>query len=204
MPPIMSLILFILGAYLLGSIPFGYLIAKSKGIDIRKVGSGNIGATNVGRALGKRWKFVTIILDALKGALAVIFSRLYFNGETEIEQLAPFFTSTAAIMGHNWTIFLKFKGGKGVATSAGVITFLSPYSALASFITYLTVTRVTKYVSLGSMVSGCVMAITMHFVHQNQYYTIFGCLLATLIIAKHHTNIKKLIKGEENKIGNKA
>lgn len=188
----------------MGSIPFGYLIAKSKGLDIRTIGSGNIGATNVGRALGKKWQFIVLILDAFKGATAVLVTKYFYKGPDVLMAIAPLLAGVLVIAGHNWTIFLKFKGGKGVSTTAGVILALSPFAFLAGLISYLVTTKITRYVSLGSMIGSLAISITIFLMHHGQkdalYLQIFGILITLLVFFRHKENIKRLIKGEEAKI----
>lgn len=198
-----KLILLCVSFYLIGSIPIGFLIAKSKGIDIRTVGSGNIGATNVGRALGKKWQFIVLILDALKGYLAVLSANFLFKNNGTYISFGPLLVGSCAIVGHNWTIFLKFKGGKGVATSAGVIAALTIYGFLAGLLTYLLVTKTTKYVSLGSMLGALSITLTIFIFppeNDSTYLKIFGILISALVIIRHKENIKRLWKGEETKI----
>ncbi len=198
-----KLIFLCLSFYLIGSIPIGFLIAKSKGIDIRTVGSGNIGATNVGRALGKKWQFIVLILDALKGYLAVLTANIIFKNNSTYISFSPLLVGSCAIVGHNWTIFLKFKGGKGVATSAGVIAALTIYGLFAGILTYLLVTKTTKYVSLGSMLGALSITLTIFIFppeNDSTYLKIFGILISALVIIRHKENIKRLWKGEETKI----
>lgn len=195
---------FCLFSYLLGSIPFGYMVAKSKGIDIRSIGSGNIGATNVGRALGKKWQYIVLVLDALKGIAAVLLAKQLFKSHDHLSSFLPLLAGICVIAGHNWTIFLKFKGGKGVSTTAGVILALSPIAFLAGLGTYLVTTKITKYVSLGSMLGSIAISIVIFLLPQDRkhpiYLQIFGILISGLVVFRHKENIKRLLKGEEAKI----
>jgi glycerol-3-phosphate acyltransferase PlsY len=198
-----KLILLCVLSYLLGSIPIGFLIAKSKGIDIRTIGSGNIGATNVGRALGKKWQFIVLVLDAFKGVFAVLFAYFLFKNSENYKAFTPLLAGACAILGHNWTIFLKFKGGKGVSTTAGVIGALTLTGFFAGLVTYLIVTKTTKYVSLGSMLGSISIALTIFLKapeNESIYLKIFGILISALVIIRHKENIKRLWKGEETKI----
>lgn len=201
---IYTLIAFCLFSYILGSIPFGFIVAKSKGIDIRSIGSGNIGATNVGRALGKKWQFIVLILDALKGVAAVLISEQVFKEKEQWTAVAPLLAGICVIAGHNWTIFLKFKGGKGVSTTAGVILALSPFAFFAGLATYLITTKLTRYVSLGSMLGSIAISISIFLIpHERKhplYLQIFGILISVLVLYRHKENIKRLLKGEESKI----
>ena len=199
-----KLIIFCLFSYILGSIPFGFIVAKCKGIDIRTIGSGNIGATNVGRALGKKWQFIVLVLDGLKGGAAVGIAKLLFDGQDLYHAIGPLLAGIFAIAGHNWTIFLKFKGGKGVSTTAGVIAFLAFPSFLIALATYLLTTIITKYVSLGSMLGSLAITITIFIFHHGEkesiYIECFGILISILVFYRHKENIKRLLKGEETKI----
>ena len=188
-------ILIFLLAFLIGSIPFGIIIAKAKGVDLKKVGSGNIGATNVLRSIGKCPALLTLLGDVLKGTAAVALGR-YFGSGPVFEGLVGF----CAILGHNFSLFLGFRGGKGVATSFGVLSFYSPQTALFTFIIWLTVVMTTKYSSLGALVSfGLLPLSIMFFDHKNKI--IIAVLITILIFMKHKDNIKRLISGTERKIG---
>jgi len=188
-------ILILLLAFLIGSIPFGIIIAKAKGVDLKKVGSGNIGATNVLRSIGKYPALLTLLGDVLKGTAAVALGR-YFGSGPVFEGLVGF----CAILGHNFSLFLGFRGGKGVATSFGVLSFYSPQTALFTFIIWLIVVMTTKYSSLGALVSfGLLPLSIMFFDHKNKI--IIAVLITILIFMKHKDNIKRLISGTERKIG---
>jgi len=188
-------ILIFLLAFLIGSIPFGIIIAKAKGVDLKKVGSGNIGATNVLRSIGKYPALLTLLGDVLKGTAAVALGR-YFGSGPVFEGLVGF----CAILGHNFSLFLGFRGGKGVATSFGVLSFYSPQTALFTFIIWLIVVMTTKYSSLGALVSfGLLPLSIMFFDHKNKI--IIAVLITILIFMRHKDNIKRLISGTERKIG---
>jgi glycerol-3-phosphate acyltransferase PlsY len=182
-------------SYLAGSIPFGLLLARAKGIDLRQVGSGNIGATNVARAMGKRWAVAVLAADAAKGFVPVWLGRRFGLSATAIA-----LAGAAAIVGHMFTLFLRGRGGKGVATSLGVASALSPIAAAAGFGAYVVVFAVTRLSSLGSLLG--VWTFALLFVLRDRpapalmALAIGGALLVTL---RHHENIARLLRGEEKK-----
>ncbi len=189
-----ALLIFVL-AFIIGSIPFGIIIAKAKGIDLKKVGSGNIGATNVLRSLGKSAALLTLLGDVLKGTAAVAIGR-YFGLGPVFEGLCGF----CAILGHNFSLFLGFRGGKGVATSFGVLSIYSPQTALFTFIIWLIVVMTTKYSSLGALVSfGLLPLSILFFDHRDKI--IIAVLITILIFVRHKDNIKRLLSGTERKMG---
>ena len=186
----------ILVAYLLGSIPTGYWLGRLKGLDIRQFGSGNIGMTNVLRVLGKPAAVLTLLVDIGKGAIAVtLIPYLLQTNEPWIKVLA----GLAAVCGHNWTIFLKFKGGKGVNTSAGVFLGLAWLPTLLVLVIFGIVLAIFRYVSLGSIIAAVCFPILMFLFHQHILYIILSILLALFIIIRHLSNIKRLLAGTENK-----
>jgi glycerol-3-phosphate acyltransferase PlsY len=197
-----TVILLTLLSYLFGSVPFGLLIAKTQGKDIRTLGSGNIGATNVLRCLGKPLGITCFVLDVLKGYLpAALFHHLGDCG-------AGFgiLFGAAAILGHNFPVFLKFKGGKGVATSAGVLLGVAPLAVAVGLLTWALVFFVSGYVSLGSIVAAVVVAGT-GWVRVGQTGVVTAAaltLLAALTIWRHRANIQRLIAGTENKFEKKG
>jgi glycerol-3-phosphate acyltransferase PlsY len=199
-------------SYLIGSIPFGYIIGKINGIDIRKHGSGNIGATNILRALGKKWGYLCFSLDFLKGFIPVLSVSLI------AKKYAPEFNcENAAILafagvycGHVWTIFLGFKGGKGVATAAGAIFAAAPLPFAICLTIWLAVFFLSRYVSLASIAASAALPVSAlaadKFRGQNNYSLktlVFFCVIAGLSIIKHSSNIKKLINGSEHRFGRK-
>ncbi|AQQ08241.1 G3P acyltransferase [Sedimentisphaera cyanobacteriorum] len=199
-------------SYLLGSVPFGFLIAKSKGIDLRKVGSGNIGATNLGRALGGKWAKICFFLDLFKGALPMIAAGLLISGEPNQSQLWLWLLcGAAAIAGHIFSIYLKFKGGKGVATGLGVVLGLWPYYTICGvicFIIWVICLYIWKYVSLGSILAAAmfpiILSIEIAIVESWSFYQLWPLiaaagLLTILVIYRHKKNIIKLINGTEQK-----
>jgi glycerol-3-phosphate acyltransferase PlsY len=208
---ILAYVVVALAAYLLGSIPSGYLAGRAKGIDIRTVGSGNIGATNAFRILGKTAGSLVLAADALKGWIAVevvprLVMRLFFGGADgrgdELEFLR-ILAGVVAILGHNYTFWLRFKGGKGIATSAGVLIALVPVALLVILITWIVVALATKYVSVASIAASAVLPFATWFAHYGLTLTVITALMAALAIFKHKANIMRLMNGTENKIGGK-
>jgi glycerol-3-phosphate acyltransferase PlsY len=192
----------LLAAYLLGSVPFSYIFGKLRGIDIREHGSGNVGATNALRVLGTTTGVITLLLDMGKGVLAVETGRLLLPGVNEGYYIV---IAVTAILGHIFTVFLKFKGGKGVATSAGVFIDLMPLPCLLTLLVFVIIVAISRYVSLGSISAAfflfCYVLIdnlTGNFL--NWQYLAVVSLVAGFIIIRHKSNIKRLIKGNENKI----
>ena len=197
---LLQLGLTIIMAYIIGSIPTGYLIVKSKtGEDIRTIGSGSTGATNVKRVLGKKWFFITLLLDALKGALPVILAKLFVTAFATIG-LAPVIAAVAVIIGHSKSCFLNFQGGKSVASGVGTILALNlPVGALIAVI-WATITYATKYVSVGSIIALLISPILMWLFKAPIAY-IYYCLLGAIyIVYLHRENIKRLLAGNENKV----
>ena len=186
-------------AYLIGSIPTGYIIVKLlKGEDIRKIGSGSTGATNVKRVLGKGWFFGVMLLDAFKGALPVLIAK-YFDSEMGILAVVA---SVAVLVGHSKSIFLGFTGGKSVASGVGTILALSWQTGLIIALIWATITYISKYVSLGSIIALCLSPLVIYLFKQPLAYVIYCAVGAIYIVYLHRENIKRLIKGEENKVRN--
>lgn len=187
-------------AYLIGSIPFGLLISKAKGVDIRKQGSGNIGATNVLRCLGKPLGITCFVLDALKGFLpAALFPMI-----GKVDPTFGILFGTAAILGHNFPIFLKFKGGKGVATSAGVLLGVAPLAVVIGLLTWVIVFKTSGYVSLGSIIAALAVIATGWTAGYGSVIATALTLLGALTIYRHRENIKRLANGTENKFCRKS
>jgi acyl phosphate:glycerol-3-phosphate acyltransferase len=184
-----------IGSYILGSIPFGYVVGKVKGYDIRKEGSGNIGCTNVFRVIGKKEGIFVFILDFLKGYLPV----LYF---TDISVLAGILALLGAIIGHMTTPFLKFKGGKGVATGFGGVIALMPLPAALAFGVWVLLVGITRRVSIGSLGASISLPILYFYTGEpmSKIILYFSVSIALLVIITHRTNIRKLIKREEEPI----
>ncbi len=181
--------------FLFGSIPFGYVVGKLKGVDVRQHGSGNIGATNVSRVLGKKYGALVLLLDALKGVLPVLIVKLAGLPE-EYQVLSGLF----AVLGHCFSPFLKFRGGKGVATGLGAFIVISPKITLLAFFIFLTVFILTRYVSLSSITAALSYPLLYRFLEKpSELSFILVSLTALVMVGKHHSNIKRLLKGEEKK-----
>ena len=219
--PFWSYILTALAAYLLGSIPTGFLVAKAKGIDIRAVGSGNIGATNAMRVLGKPVGIFVLLLDALKGYVACAFLAphifnwlaphfsgffVYFqNGPLELQTRFYVVAGIFAVLGHNYTCWLKFKGGKGIATTAGVYLALAPWAVLIALVVFVFSVLLTRYVSIASISAAVALPVTVWIMTPNNLFLgIVTTALGALAIYKHKANIQRLIAGTENCIGKKT
>jgi len=208
-------------SYFLGSIPFGLLVGKAKGVDVRAAGSGNIGATNVGRLLGKKFFFITFFLDLLKSLVpmlvaSMLVSRIAPQDRDWHVYLMWLLVGFAAVVGHMFSVFLKFKGGKGVATSAGVMLGLFPYftwPGLLAIVVFIIVFYVFRYVSLASMTSACAFPVLYAIFGRLNGWPIlsdqlpllvFAIVIALLIVLKHRANIGRLIAGTENRAGARA
>ncbi|HHX27388.1 MAG: glycerol-3-phosphate 1-O-acyltransferase PlsY [Bacillota bacterium] len=187
-----------LASYLMGAIPFGFIAARLKGIDITKQGSGNTGATNVLRTLGPRYAVPVLLLDAGKGAAAAYLGMRFLG----MGSLGALLAGACAIAGHNWSLFLKFRGGKGVATSAGVGFVAFPYLLLAALAVFVTVVLATRYVSLGSLVAAwtaLILSLLSSSYTTVQRVAVF--LLVAAITVQHRSNIARLASGTERKFG---
>lgn len=191
----MELVL-ILAAYLIGSIPFGVLVARHYKVDLRKAGSGNIGATNALRVIGKKAGALTLAGDVLKGALAVVIA-MKFGGRD-----LGFFAAAMAIIGHDFSVFTGFRGGKGVATSLGVMLPLEPTLALMAVLVWALTVVVWRYSSLGAIISfSALPVLALAFERGDKALWALSVFIMSLALVKHRTNIIRLIKGEEPKIG---
>lgn len=192
--------LMIIFSFLMGSIPTGYLIVKKVcNEDIRNFGSGNIGATNVKRRLGKKMSNITLLLDMLKAIIPVLIAKwLIFKGLVNMDQtLLLSFVAIAAILGHNYTPFLKFKGGKGVATSAAAFIFITPKSFIVTAIVFFGMKLITKVVSIRAMVSSVTLFISTWIFAYNKNYVLATLFACVLIFWRHRANIKRIIDGTE-------
>jgi glycerol-3-phosphate acyltransferase PlsY len=201
-------------AYLLGAIPFGYLLVKIfRGQDIRQTGSGNIGATNVARSGAKGLGIATLVLDALKGALAVGIAAAIANSKynlcgdflqhicvptLRLMSLSALF----AVLGHMFPVWLQFKGGKGVATALGVFCVLFPKAVLVSLAIFILVVAITRFVSLGSILAAIFFPIAAYFFQKPDVVSlVLTSLIALIVVLKHHENIGRLLAGTENRFG---
>jgi glycerol-3-phosphate acyltransferase PlsY len=188
-------------SYLLGSIPTGFLWAKARGIDIRAVGSGNIGATNVMRMLGKGPGIAVLLLDAAKGFLPVFLAPRIVpvqGGERDALQIV---CCLLVIAGHNWTCWLKFKGGKGIATSAGALIAFLPLPLLCALGVWLGVFGLGRYVSLASICAAVALPVATWFIEGNPALFWFTTALGALAVYRHKSNIQRLLAGTENRVG---
>ena len=222
--PILDYVIVAVAAYMLGSIPAGFLMARAKGIDIRTVGSGNIGATNAMRALGKPLGIFVLLMDGLKGWLACLFGKwfciwyvchfsLFSNvglDEQALESLLPIVqceivAGIFAVLGHNYTCWLGFKGGKGIATSAGVYLALAPWALLVALAVFLLALLVTRYVSVGSISAAVALPAAVWILPpHNLLLGIVTTVLGLLAIFKHRSNIQRLLNGTEQRFGRKS
>ncbi len=205
-------------AYLIGSIPTGYIIVKLlKGEDIRTIGSGSTGATNVKRVLGKGWFFATMVLDAIKGAVPVAVAAVISNMSMhptiqsilpggcvipplDTYSIAPVLAAIMVLLGHSKPIFLAFKGGKSVASGVGVLIALSWQTGLIVALIWAVITYITRYVSVGSIIAMVLSPVIMFFFNKPLIYIIYCALGAFYIVYLHRENIGRLIKGEESKV----
>jgi glycerol-3-phosphate acyltransferase PlsY len=188
-------VVYIVAAYLVGSIPIGLILSKLKGKDPRKIGSGNIGATNVMRAVGKTIGIITLLGDITKGFVPTILAVYYEEPKIVITAIG-----IASFLGHLYPVFLKFKGGKGVATALGVYLAVSPLAILINAIIFILVLLKWRYVSLGSLVGTGLIPLTFFVLRIPQAYIYLSFIIGVLIFIKHRDNIKRLLEGKENKI----
>lgn len=196
----LEILVVVLAAYLIGSIPTGYIIVKLfTGQDIRKIGSGSTGATNVKRVMGKKWFFIVMLLDAFKGALSVILAS-YFATQFVKIGLLPVLAAIFVIIGHSKSIFLKFTGGKSVASGVGTFLALNWQTGIIIAIVWAIVTWVSRYVSLGSIIALACAPIVMLCFSAPIAYIAYALLAAIYVIWLHRENIKRLISGTENKV----
>jgi glycerol-3-phosphate acyltransferase PlsY len=201
----LTLAVAVIGSYLLGSVPFGYLAGKIGGIDIRKVGSGNIGATNVVRALGKRYGYPVFVLDFLKGFGAVKISISIAADARQAwgsPEMVGILAAVAAVIGHSFPLWLKFRGGKGVATAAGALFGLMPLAALIAVTIWVLVFWFTRYVSVASLVTAVALPVVflimtrLNQIHGNAlFYASLG--IAAFVIWRHRSNFSRLMRGSE-------
>lgn len=183
--------------YFLGSIPTGYLVGKILcGIDIRQFGSKNIGTTNMFRTLGARPASVVLLVDVLKGVTAVAIALYYTNGDI----IAQIVAGVMSVIGHNYSCWVGFKGGRGVATSLGVVIMLMPMTSLLVFVIWAVIVYATRYVSLGSITAAACTPLLAWYFNYDMKIQLLGLVMAILVIAGHKDNIKRLLAGNETKI----
>jgi glycerol-3-phosphate acyltransferase PlsY len=194
-------IVLIIVSYLLGSIPFGYIFTKRLvGINIREHGSGNTGSTNVRRIAGRKVALYTQLCDMMKGLIPVaIILLLQYYKTFDFDNFFIYAVALSAILGHDFSIFLKFKGGKGVNTTLGASLLLSPYSVFASVLVYFLVKWSTKYVSLGSVCLAITLTLTDVIIHKTSIMFYYFLICSALIIIRHIPNIKRLLNGTESR-----
>jgi len=194
-----EILLILIISYLIGSIPTAYIVGRiCAKVDIRTVGSCNVGASNVYRVVGKSAGIGVLIVDILKGLLPV-----YVVTLLEFGTIHKILAGVGAISGHTWPIFLKFKGGKGVATSLGVFLGLTPIPVLTAVIVFILVVAISRYISLGSIIAAFWLSLLLLFSEKENLIKIFGMAVCLLVVIKHIPNIKRLITGQEHKFGTK-
>lgn len=192
----MKIAIYLIAAYLCGAVPFAYIISKYfRNIDIRKTGSGNPGATNVFRSVSKPLGVLTFILDALKGFIPVYLAS-YVNGSIYFILAVALVT----VIGHVYTVFLKFKGGKGVATGCGVFIAFAPFVTLLCFLIFAVVLVISKYVALSSIFAACSLPVILKIFNYPNTIVFFAAVIAMIVTIRHLSNIKRILNGTENKI----
>jgi glycerol-3-phosphate acyltransferase PlsY len=202
--PIIFGVLLTLLCYLIGSVPVAYILVRTlSGVDVRTVGSGNVGATNAGRVLGKPGFATVLFLDSLKGFLPV-FLAIIICRHFGLPRDIVLFCAAAVILGHAFPLYLHFSGGKGVATGLGVFIALAPIPVLAAVVTFLAVVGVTRMVSAGSILAVLVVAAAVFLKYREWWeLCVFTSLVAVFVIYKHKSNIKRILAGTENKVFSK-
>jgi glycerol-3-phosphate acyltransferase PlsY len=188
--------LLVIFSYLLGSVPSGLIIGKLSGLDVRKAGSGNIGATNVARLLGKTGGLLTLVGDTAKGFIPVLVVQ-----QMGFSYLVTALVGVAAFLGHLYPIFLKFKGGKGVATSFGVLLGLAPLATMILLVVFAAVAFTTRIVSLSSMVTAVAAPLVLWLFYYSPTYVIVTAFMALMIVFRHYANIQRLLNGTEPRFG---
>lgn len=190
----------VIGAYLLASIPFGLVIGRrTKGLDMTKVGSGNIGAANVAREVGLAWGIVTLLADTLKGFIPVATVACLLGPSPETEEVIKGLVGLAALLGHQFPVYNRLKGGKGVATCLGVFMAISPVSCLFSGTIFLAVVALWRYISLGSMAAALSMPGWLSIGGYSDVLIITSMAMSLLIVFKHRENIQRLVRGNERR-----
>ena len=190
----------VIASFFFGSIPSGFIITKkTTHVDITKEGSGNIGAANVARVIGLRWGVVTLIADALKGFIPVIICHALWSEAAGMNEALKGLIGLAAVLGHQFPIFHRFKGGKGVATSLGVFLGISPLSCMFSVIAFLIVVSLWRYISLGSLIAAVTMPFWLYLTDHSGPLIMLSSIISLLIIVSHRENIHRLINGNERR-----
>lgn len=189
-------IVLLLCSYLVGAIPFGLVVGKMAGVDVRQHGSKNIGATNVSRTLGKKLGAVTLILDVCKGFIPMAVASSVLGTEPSSE-IVVYGCGIMSVLGHMFPVYLGFKGGKGVATGLGVFLYLSPLAILISLVIFVAVVAVSGYVSAGSLLASGLFPLWLYLFNGSRLIIICAAVIAGLIWVKHHENIGRLLRGEE-------
>lgn len=190
-------IVLLVASYLLGAVPFGLVIGKMAGKDVRKEGSKNIGATNVSRLLGKKLGFFTLVCDCLKGFLPMMLASMVLADDHNHKELIVALCGLMAVLGHMFPVYLGFKGGKGVATGLGVFLYLSPLAILISLGVFVGSVALSGFVSVGSLLSSALMVVWLWLLGNSTITICTAAAVAILIWGKHHENIARLLKGEE-------
>ncbi|HOX10011.1 MAG TPA: glycerol-3-phosphate 1-O-acyltransferase PlsY [Candidatus Omnitrophota bacterium] len=197
----MPLIISLFACYLVGSIPTSFLVGKYlKGIDIREYGSGNVGATNTARIVGKGWGLLVLAVDILKGLIcATLVAKLFMRWGVPVDgDIYPLILGSLAITGHIWPVFLGFKGGKGIATSSGVFIGVAPKVLLIALIIWIIIFAWKRYVSLASIISAVSIPLTASFMAYPSMFVIISSAICAVTVYKHYPNIKRLVRGEEH------
>ena len=189
----------LLGAFLLGGIPFSHLIARRRGVDLRTVGSGNVGATNLARALGYGLGAVGLLLDAAKGAVAVLVPSVVPGPQAT--PLVQALAAALAVLGHSFSPFLRFKGGKGVATGAGAFAVLAPQATLAAVGVFGLTVALTRIVGLGSVLAALALPLAACLFNADRAVTVAAAVVGVLVIARHRANITRILRGTEHRMG---
>lgn len=189
-------VVWLFGAYLVGSVPFGFLIGKMRGVDVRTVGSKNIGATNVFRTVGKKWGLLAFLCDFLKGFLPTFAAKTFAAGA----EWLPIAVGLSCVVGHTLTVFMKFRGGKGVATAFGMLVALMPGLVGIAFLVFIALFASTNYISLGSCGAATFLAVSVWFYPAIVAVKVIVSLIGIFVVVKHKSNISRLLKGTENKI----
>jgi glycerol-3-phosphate acyltransferase PlsY len=195
----MTDLLAVVAAYLMGSIPFAQLLSKRRGVDLRRVGSGNVGATNVLRTLGVRPAVVAMMLDAVKGTLAVLIAQRLTNGAA-----APVAAGLASMIGHVYPVWLRFRGGKGVATAAGAFAVLTPVAVVVAVAVFLLTVALTRFISVGSMAAALTLAGWAIASDAPTVVGIGAAIGAVLVLVGHRANVLRLVAGTERRIGQRG